>query len=384
MGYTDADGIRDNIFPSLGIDIPKINTCRAAHFTFNVCNFTDKRIESIPHDKTTEDHLIAGVSLPIVMPALQLDEKWYTDAVWIKDANLTEAVQRGSNKLWLVWAIGNTSTYLPGALNQYVHMIEMSANGGLLEEYARISMLNNKNGTQQKSAKKQNKPIRLFVIKPEYPLPLDTDLYLGKTDTRTLINMGYECTKNCLKSMPAKGIAMDEQATKMKSPGIRLNCHNTFIGMLMHDEHPLSATYYQHIVIHQQNEDKEVKIYSSISLEDFEHEVPCFDHQATLGKSKHYTVLNVSCKFLYEGQAYNITSRQVIHSSADFLLGLGFKALHITISKDVTQEFHGTLYQSIGTRLRNIFKNNLRKEDGTGGGLIQKYKYFKNLLHHDI
>ena len=53
----------------------------------------------------------------------------------------------------------------------------------------------------------QRNPIRLFVIKPEYPLPLDTDLYLGKVDTGALINMGYAEAKNALKSMPQKWCA---------------------------------------------------------------------------------------------------------------------------------------------------------------------------------
>ena len=107
-----------------------------------MCNFSDKSIESIHHTDALEDHLIAGVSLPIVMPGIKIKDQWYSDAVWIKDANLIEAVKRGAEELWLVWAIGNTATYLPGALNQYVHMIEMSANGGLLEEYERIHMIN--------------------------------------------------------------------------------------------------------------------------------------------------------------------------------------------------------------------------------------------------
>ena len=189
--FGSAKGIREKIFPSLGIDIKKINANTTFEATFNVCNFSKKTIESIPNKDVTVDHLIAGMSLPIFMPAVKInDDDWYTDAVWIKDANLTEAVSRDAEEIWLVWCIGNTAEYLNGFFNQYVHMIEISANGGL---FAEIDWL------YQTNRERQNKglqPIKLHIIKPEYPLPLDPDFFLGKITADTLINMGYADTKN--------------------------------------------------------------------------------------------------------------------------------------------------------------------------------------------
>jgi hypothetical protein len=75
------------------------------------------------------ERMIAGVSLPIFLPAVESDGRTWTDAVWIKDANLLEAVRRGCTELWLVWCIGNTPLWGNGPLEQYVHMIELSANG---------------------------------------------------------------------------------------------------------------------------------------------------------------------------------------------------------------------------------------------------------------
>src|SRR6201999_587446 len=82
-----------------------------------------------------EDLLVAGVSLPLLMPPVAHRGSLYTDSVWIKDANPTEAVRRGAEELWLVWCIGNSGVYRSGAFNQYVHMIELSANGKLFEEF---------------------------------------------------------------------------------------------------------------------------------------------------------------------------------------------------------------------------------------------------------
>lgn len=59
-------------------------------------------------------------------------------------------------------------------------MIEMSANGGLLEEYQRIKMIN-KEIAKGSDAYPQKKAVRLFIIKPEFPLPLDPDLFLKRS-----------------------------------------------------------------------------------------------------------------------------------------------------------------------------------------------------------
>lgn len=96
QAFGDADRIRKRIFPQLGIDATKIRSNEKITATFNVCNFSDKSVEAIPHTRVTEDHLIAGMSLPIFMPAISIDNKWYSDAVWIKDANLMEAVRHGA------------------------------------------------------------------------------------------------------------------------------------------------------------------------------------------------------------------------------------------------------------------------------------------------
>ena len=119
--------------------------------------------------------LTAGVSLPIVSPAVRRDGRTLLDAVWIKDANLTEALRRGSEELWLVWCIGNHGDYRSGPFQQYVHMIEIAANGALNEELALV----------------RERGARLHVIRPRVPLPLDPDFFFGRIDASTLIAMGY-------------------------------------------------------------------------------------------------------------------------------------------------------------------------------------------------
>jgi predicted acylesterase/phospholipase RssA len=382
-GMGDADGIRKHIFPSLGIDLEKIRKNQRGQFTFNVCNFSQKTIESIPHTRVTEDHLIAGVSLPIFMPALPIDGHWYTDAVWIKDANLLEAVQRGADELWLVWAIGNSQTYLPGFFNQYVHMIEISANGALLEEYKQIAYINEaiKRGD---SAYGQRKPVKLFVIKPEYPLPLDPDLFFGKVDTRSLINMGYADAKRCLAAMPAEGVPMNHTTTRMREPGHRLNFRGTFEGTVSWQGVKTKMTLYTYFSYHDMAGQHVLKLYASLEASVLGREISLYDLTASARKVGKYQVVEATAKADHGGGTYRMHMTWRLYSPMDFLLGLEFKHVAVVIHLNESTVVKGTLDQSIRHRLRSWFTTGVATEKGGMGGLKKRYDLISKLLSNGI
>jgi hypothetical protein len=138
----------------------------------------------------------------VLSPAVRRAGRTLVDAVWIKDTNLTEALRRGAEELWLVWCIGNHGVYRDGAFQQYVHMIEIAANGALQEELALV----------------RNRGARLHVIRPRVPLPLDPDFFLGRVDAATLIAMGYRDAAAYLDAPHADGVAPDATATRMADP----------------------------------------------------------------------------------------------------------------------------------------------------------------------
>jgi predicted patatin/cPLA2 family phospholipase len=213
----DARGVTQKVFPHLGIDVAKINDAAGMEGTFNVCNYTRKTNEVIPHQRVDLDFLVAGMSLPMFMPAVQKEGAWYTDSVWIKDANVIEAVRRGADELWLLWCIGNTSEYKLGAFNQYVHMIELASNGSLFEELERIGEVNERRGRGE-AVYGHTRPVRLHVIRPEYPLPLDPDYFLGRIDGPTLVDLGYADAKRYLAFRSPDGLPLTPDVTKMKTP----------------------------------------------------------------------------------------------------------------------------------------------------------------------
>lgn len=213
----DSDGVVNKVFPHLGIDVAAINAAQGMAGTFNVCNFTRKTVEAIPHDALTLDLLVAAISLPLFMPVVEHAGQLYTDAVWIKDANCWQAVRRGAEEVWLVWCIGNAGVYRPGPLEQYVHMIEMSANGALFEELDRIRELNERI-ERGDSPFGQRHPVRLHVVRPTHPLPLDPDFYLGRVTASELIARGYADAVAYLRACLDEGLPLDHTVTRMNDP----------------------------------------------------------------------------------------------------------------------------------------------------------------------
>lgn len=205
---SDADGIVNKVFPALGIDVERIRTS-TLEGSFNVANFTEKRSVALDATEIDADLLAAGMSLPLFMTPLRRDGETWTDAAWIRDANVTEALQRGADEVWLIWCVGNSPYWGDGPLEQYVHMIEMSASGGLLADFA--------------LAEASGREFVLHVIKPSHPLPLDPDFYLGRIDALTLMAMGYRDAVAYLSSRSPAGVAADYTCTAMTDPptGVR-------------------------------------------------------------------------------------------------------------------------------------------------------------------
>jgi predicted acylesterase/phospholipase RssA len=227
--FGSADGVVNKVFPHLGIDIAAINCATGMAGTFNLCNFSSKTLETIEHTEIDLDHLIAGISLPMFMPAVEKNGVYYTDGVWIKDANLMGAVERGAEEIWLVWCIGNTSKFHDGAFRQYVHMIEMAANGALFLELQQIAALNARIAAGEAVGGRAG-PVILHVIRPKYPLPLDPDYVFGRIDGATLIALGYNDAKSYLAEKNPAGLALTPEVTKMNEETAGLSFREVMSG----------------------------------------------------------------------------------------------------------------------------------------------------------
>lgn len=204
----DADGVVRKVLPALGVDADAIRSSAVAG-TFNVADFATKTCVAVPHTEIDPELMAAGMSLPLFIPPLRRGRRVWTDAVWIKDANVAEALRRGAEEVWLVWCIGNSSYWGDGPLEQYVHMIELSANGALFAELA--------------CAEDAGRPFVLHVVKPRYPLPLDSEFLAGRISADTLMAMGYRDAWEYLSSAEPSGVRKDSTCTVMRDPprGVR-------------------------------------------------------------------------------------------------------------------------------------------------------------------
>jgi hypothetical protein len=85
-------------------------------------------------------------------------------------------------------------------------MIELSANGSVAEELERIE-------------EAPGPAPALHVVKPEFPIPLDPDFFVGRINARSLTAMGYRDARRYLDERTEAGLPRDWTATKMRDPG---------------------------------------------------------------------------------------------------------------------------------------------------------------------
>lgn len=365
-----ASGIRKKIFPALGIEVEKIKTQTGFDATFNICNFSKKSIEAIHHSDITEDHLVAGMSLPMFMPALKIDDDWYTDAVWIKDANLTEALRRGATEIWLVWCIGNTRQYLNGTLNQYVHMIEMSACGGLYNE---IDLLRTQNVDRKNEGMT---PLTLYIVKPEYPLPLDPDFLLKRIDADTLINMGYSDAVDFLSSMqPFDLNRPSNETTEMKDPGVTVHFRQQFRGNLVIEGRETLCDIRLGLFLHEINGQQIQKLYSSISV-DGENFISGYSNRPGIKKGN----IQSAFMFKFNSEEYGIRLQTSISNTTDFLLGLDCKTALVYLTGGGIEAGPYHFNQSAAKRIRNAFYLYTRAELGWAGRQKAKRRILNTFL----
>lgn len=123
------------------LDWPKIRlSSRSA--TFNAYDFTQQRLVVRTQDEVCEDFMIAGVSLPGWFSPVRIGGSLFIDAVYVTDANLIDAIERGADELWIIWTVNRGGVWKGGFINTYFQIIEASADGNLNRDLARINANN--------------------------------------------------------------------------------------------------------------------------------------------------------------------------------------------------------------------------------------------------
>ncbi len=132
------DRFRQHVLPGWGMDWAKVRSGTRLG-TFNIFNFSRKRLDVVTNDKMTEDHLIASVSLPMWFPPVTIDGDTCIDAVFISDANVEEAIRRGADEIWAIWTVSTRDEWRGGFVNHYFQIVETTADTQFFSIWERIA-----------------------------------------------------------------------------------------------------------------------------------------------------------------------------------------------------------------------------------------------------
>ncbi|NMO90307.1 patatin-like phospholipase family protein [Actinomycetospora sp. TBRC 11914] len=135
------DAYRDTIFPGWGLDFDRIRASPITA-TFTVHNRSTASRETFSAAEMDLDKLVATLSQAVWFPPVEIDGHYYTDAVFDTDANVDAALEQGADEIWVVWTVSRRPEWMPGALAQFFHALEVSANGTLESDLERIRMNN--------------------------------------------------------------------------------------------------------------------------------------------------------------------------------------------------------------------------------------------------
>ena len=169
-----------------GVDFDAIHRT-PINSTYNVFNFTDKVFETHPQGDLTPDFFNACFALPVWFPAVEIEGKTYIDGVYWKDANLTAAVERGADEIWVIWTVNESPTYRLGPYHQYFDIIEAIADGRFYEELRQIEAINE---AVRSGADTTHREITVHVIRHGTPVPLDYLLFFSAGDMSRIVDMG--------------------------------------------------------------------------------------------------------------------------------------------------------------------------------------------------
>lgn len=161
------DRFRQHVLPFWGIDWSRIRAGSRLG-TFNLFNFSKKRLEVITNDAMTEDHLIAAVSLPMWFPPVTIGGDTCFDAVYITDANVEEAIRRGADEIWAIWTVSTRDEWRPGFVAQYFQIIETVADTNFFSIWRRIEESNRR--IEAGGTGEFGRPIALRLLQAEVPV----------------------------------------------------------------------------------------------------------------------------------------------------------------------------------------------------------------------
>ena len=200
--------------PVWGVDFDEVRTS-PIEGTYNVFDFSAKNLAVIPGTEMTEELFPGCFALPVWFPSVRYQGTTYIDGVYWKDANLTEAVRRGADEIWVIWTVSETPDTDRGAYHQYFDIIEAVADGRFYEELRDIERINEavRAGTDT-----EHREITVHVIRHGTPVPLDYLLFFSAGDMARIVDMGV---RDARRYLAAQGVPFTPSGPLGPTTGLR-------------------------------------------------------------------------------------------------------------------------------------------------------------------
>jgi predicted acylesterase/phospholipase RssA len=184
------ENLRRRVFPFWGLNWTTIRVS-ARTCTFNLFNFSKKRLDIVSPRDMDEDRLVSAVSLPMWYPPVKIDGDSYIDAVYITDGNVEEAIRRGADEIWAIWTVSTKDEWRPGFVNQYFQIIETTADTNFFGWWQRLQTNNERIDAGQ--AGEFGRKIALRLIKAEVPIHYLVNL--SRDRLLEVVNLGVETAR---------------------------------------------------------------------------------------------------------------------------------------------------------------------------------------------
>jgi hypothetical protein len=204
------DRFRQHVLPFWGIDWMKVQGGTRLG-TFNIFNFSKKRLDVITNDQMTEDHLIAAVSLPMWFPAVTIGGDTCIDSVFICDANVDEAIRRGADEIWAIWTVSTRDEWRGGFVNQYFQIVETTADTQFFLIWERIAENNRRIAAGQPG--EFGRHIEQRLLKAE--VPVHYLFNFSKDRMAEAVNLGVRTARQWCHD---NGIPLPNQGAPVPSP----------------------------------------------------------------------------------------------------------------------------------------------------------------------
>lgn len=193
-----------HILPKWGIDLQKVRECREVYghpcaATFNIVDFKAKRVKTLPNQVMDLDYFLAVDAVPGVVPPIVKDGTLYTDAMLLKDANLSEAVRRGADEIWVIWTVEDATRWRGGFWNHFGHIFETCALGNLRRELDEIEAMNQR--VASGNVRPGDRNVKVHLLRPDQSIPVDYLFFTSQKQMPPIIESGRAWTRKYLREL---------------------------------------------------------------------------------------------------------------------------------------------------------------------------------------